>query len=1753
MKRKSKRIISSILALVVSISVFFSVPLTSNAVDKPGDLESSGLQFWADPENNLTVQDVNAFISNSSKTTMTGAVGVYKRSSSSNYYYLFLPSNADCNNLKVWFTASSASINGQTLTNGQSTDVFKDIDEGGFKKDYTLKLNSNSYNLVAIKSGDVGAIYIDTDSGSIKSINGSSDHSVSEAGTVLVINKDGEVEYDGDMEKLQGRGNATWGTNKTKNPYGFKLAQSTSLMGLGKGKKWVLLANSVDSTTLLKDQIIYDFSKYIGVKYQPTCQPVDLYINQQYYGSYQLAEKVEIKSARVDISDSYEALEIANGTTDPETGAITPADFKTMSNFETRVYSSSGVRLTSTSGASAYPHTVGARKYSGFASSGLSTLKDLNDPDDLTGGYVFELEISERWADENTGCCAYNRQGWVIKSHDYVSRSMANYCYDLLYAMGSAVYNGGTVPSGETKTTCSSLTLTTSLGAKSITNPAPAQQYRGKRWSDILDADSAVKYYWTQEFFKNLDSSTTSVYFYKDLDSVDTKVHAGPAWDFDNSLGYDQTNSWRWGISLGSTDGWYAKNSRIFRWRTGDSSTSYTSDSQSPLGFYAALATNCSDFDLMAKSEWYSNIAPAVDVLLGNKTDPDGILKSTAEYTNTIQKSGTLNNIRYDLKSSNAYDVSSITNGINNWVSGRRTWINNQFGKASISSCTVEAIPEQNVTGKEIKPEVNISNNGVKLNEGKDYSVSYSKNISSGTADVIISGMGYYSGTRTEHFTIKAGSIAGATVSIRDGAYKGEVLTPIITDKDNNEVGDYLSYQWYADDIAISGASEREYTVRESDAGKTLTLKITGDGVNLDAATITSNPCTVYEGEKPENYTESLASWDYDYLTDSSDITNADASGETYYYTPTSGMNAETGKLIGSVNAVDAAKIKWSGVGEEYKNGSTSGKTQVPLMGTSKNDNIAWGEYPYFEASVSTKQYENITFSARIGGTKKAPRDWKLQYSVDGKTYKDISSTNFSLTNNKDMQQAFNNVQLPSECDDRNIVYIRAVVCEDIAIDGVNAIVGELSGDAAINNVHITGEKITAITQLDAPVITSDSCMENKSVIFDTNYVSIKDTNGGADVYYSINDGEFKLYEGKFNPFGEETEAGKKAVVKAYSFFNDVYSETVSVTYTYAGKNINEFSFDSYSDNVYEGTVFSNGGAFSRSAKMSAYTDGSSQYVPLWNDEKQAFSIAPDDGAKWSEYSGFTFELSTSGYRDIMLSMRAYTTSSGPRSVSLECSLDGTTWESVEENKVLNASGKLTQLYSKYLLPEECDNQTKVYVRIRTEENKTNSFGVLHNNQSKGNMYINNIIFSGNENGNIKMPYTNKTSDFFGSSGTIKYYTVDDYPMFYTVTDPNNKTILSGRYSESGISIASANSFSKLQSGGYTVRVRAGDDDDSSATNVRTYYYKGDSITKFAFDGKKTLLDDYIDESSKTVSNSGGAVSSTIEFFPNSVDKALLSYGDKYGVKSSFTEDNKYAATKSIDNPAGNGYYLIKTSTKGYKSITLNAEQLCSNKAPRDWGIAYSTNGSSYTYVENSNVRAVSNEAFDSTVETYNNFRLPSDCDDKDVLYIKIFINGGESVDGTELADVTKGNAGINNVELSGIALPKDVDVTINTYLLVSRGKTNMNCPVASTIFVYGNKVSENVNSTTLTLTEGEKYIVNISANGSTFEKEIIFIAEDGLVLNEGIVALDLDGNGVINAKDYARIMRITADAQNKAYEEAFPNFINEKSESFMY
>ncbi len=69
-------------------------------------------------------------------------------------------------------------------------------------------------------------------------------------------------------------------------------------------------------------------------------------------------------------------------------------------------------------------------------------------------------------------------------------------------------------------------------------------------------------------------------------------------------------------------------------------------------------------------------------------------------------------------------------------------------------------------TGSELTPGVNLTYNKRKLTEGVDYVVSYSNNVEKGSARILITGIGNYTGSKTVKFKITGPKMKNAQVSL---------------------------------------------------------------------------------------------------------------------------------------------------------------------------------------------------------------------------------------------------------------------------------------------------------------------------------------------------------------------------------------------------------------------------------------------------------------------------------------------------------------------------------------------------------------------------------------------------------------------------------------------------------------------------------------------------------------------------------------------------------------------------------------------------------------------------------------------------------------------------------------------------------------------------------------------------------------------------------------------------------------------------
>ncbi|MBQ3631109.1 MAG: CotH kinase family protein [Prevotella sp.] len=103
------------------------------------------------------------------------------------------------------------------------------------------------------------------------------------------------------LAQIRGRGNSSflW---YDKKPFRLKLNDKHKLLGLDKAKSWVLLANYRDVTDLM-NTFVFEAGRWLGLPYTNHTRYVELYVNGDYRGVYQLTEQVQQGKNRVAVSD----------------------------------------------------------------------------------------------------------------------------------------------------------------------------------------------------------------------------------------------------------------------------------------------------------------------------------------------------------------------------------------------------------------------------------------------------------------------------------------------------------------------------------------------------------------------------------------------------------------------------------------------------------------------------------------------------------------------------------------------------------------------------------------------------------------------------------------------------------------------------------------------------------------------------------------------------------------------------------------------------------------------------------------------------------------------------------------------------------------------------------------------------------------------------------------------------------------------------------------------------------------------------------------------------------------------------------------------------------------------------------------------------------------------------------------------------------------------------------------------------------
>lgn len=260
--------------------------------------------------------------------------------------------------------------------------------------------NKRSLGYLMIQQGSrISALFLEVDPDALVAVNGSKKEQITE-GHAVYMEPDSTVSYDGGLEQLKGRGNSSFW--ELKKPYQFKLQKKTALSGMSKAKTWILLANFWDSA-MIRNQVVLDMSREVGLKNALKCVQADLWINGEYQGLYLMTEKIQISKERINITNL-----------EKETEKVNPSPFDPG---EAELEMSRTWPLLRS-----YPKVI--------------------DPEDITGGYILTIEKTHRMKLEQAGFRNTEDLSIRIKEPTYPSRKQTEYVYERISEMQKALMAG---------------------------------------------------------------------------------------------------------------------------------------------------------------------------------------------------------------------------------------------------------------------------------------------------------------------------------------------------------------------------------------------------------------------------------------------------------------------------------------------------------------------------------------------------------------------------------------------------------------------------------------------------------------------------------------------------------------------------------------------------------------------------------------------------------------------------------------------------------------------------------------------------------------------------------------------------------------------------------------------------------------------------------------------------------------------------------------------------------------------------------------------------------------------------------------------------------------------------------------------------------------------------------------------------------------------------------------------------------------
>lgn len=198
-------------------------------------------------------------------------------------------------------------MSGQLRIGDEAFEDGSTLDRVELNQEYEAVLRKDDKNLyngavMFMQGSEIPVIRLTTASGSMEYILAGKENY--ESGFMEVADEKGRVQTIAEVKSLSGRGNTAWDASTSKKSFTLKLDDAQDIMGMGAEKTWVLNANYYDGA-YIRNQIGLEMANEGGILFSPEERFVDLYINDEYMGLYQIMEKLKTGANRVDIGNRY--------------------------------------------------------------------------------------------------------------------------------------------------------------------------------------------------------------------------------------------------------------------------------------------------------------------------------------------------------------------------------------------------------------------------------------------------------------------------------------------------------------------------------------------------------------------------------------------------------------------------------------------------------------------------------------------------------------------------------------------------------------------------------------------------------------------------------------------------------------------------------------------------------------------------------------------------------------------------------------------------------------------------------------------------------------------------------------------------------------------------------------------------------------------------------------------------------------------------------------------------------------------------------------------------------------------------------------------------------------------------------------------------------------------------------------------------------------------------------------------------------